>query len=194
MTSQLQLGDFAPRLDRSKGQWHTPRTIAHKMAQLVRGRSVLEPSAGGGNLVEPVLHVATNVVAIEIDPKWCEVLRNRFDRFPVQVIAADFLDIDPVAYGPFDCAVMNPPLGAGEGPHHVVRALELAPQVISVLRAGDLHTRDAYKTLWSRCDLAFLANLIARGGFQGALTDFVVVDVRRRGTLETRPTVEWWEA
>lgn len=197
MSSQLQLGDWAPPFCAELSQYHTPPSIARRMPELlaVRGRTrLLEPSAGGGNLVAPMLEVAELVQAVEIDARWANHLAERFIDKPLAVRVADFMSLEPPALGEFDAAVMNPPLDAGLGPHHIAHALRFARQAISVLRAGDMHTRDAHKALWSKCDIAALINLIARGGFKGALTDFVVVDVRRPGTFDGPPVIDWWEA
>lgn len=199
MSAQLPLGDFAPEFLTELSQYHTPPSIARQMANLLppETRRVLEPSAGGGTLVDAAfktLQLVELVQAVEIDGRWVRYLSERFLDKSLAVRVGDFMGID--AHGPhdFDAVLMNPPLDGGVGPHHVSHALEFAPQVVSILRAGDMHTRDACACVWSSCDLAVLVHLISRGGFKGARTDFVVVDVRRPGTFNGPTEVEWWEA
>lgn len=204
MSNQLSLGDFAPPLLPELDQYHTPMKLAHRMVEwagIKPGMWVLEPSAGGGNLVRAILAAGASPFVMEIDPRWCKVLNNemancRMDAVPLLAIQADFLDHTggPEFDRPLTMAVMNPPLTNGVGPKHVAMALKWAPKVISVLQARDLHGVERYDELWSKCDLAREAKLVRRAKWAGAggQIETVVVDVRRKGTYDGPQTIEHW--
>ena len=192
MSSQLQLGDWAPSLKTELGQYHTPVRLARKMvawAHLPRGAKALEPSAGGGNIVRELVTVGADVTAVEIDPEWATLLADQFD---ARVVCADFLAWEPPA--PFDIAVMNPNLDGGVAGVHVAKALEVAHRAVSVLRVDDLTGVQRYQSLWRKCDLAGVAYLVHRPVFKGdgGMTDFCVVDVWRPGTFQGTPRIEHW--
>lgn len=200
---QLRL-DGMPPCDPARSQWHTSPKACERLAgwlPRLANLRVLEPSAGGGAIVQAVLDfceqtggVAT-VDAIEIDPAWCRVLRERFEGRSVNVAEADFLTTTCFEEGGqdiYDAAVMNSPLDNGQGPLHVERALRFAPRAIAVLTAGDMHNKGARVLLWRRFRLARLAHL-GRWKIGGSsLRDFVAIDVRREppgGLCE----VTWWD-
>ena len=194
--NQIQLGDFAPELLPELSQYHSPvklcRRIVHwaENTKPLRGLRVLEPSAGGGNLVRELLGAGAIVTAVEIDPRWTELLRREFPN--VEVIDADFLQM-PLE-NRFDLAVMNPPLDKGLGGRHVRHALGFAPRAVSILRSQDLHTVERYKYLWSVCDLAREAKLSRRPKYRGAGGEFetVIDDIYRQGTYNGPQSIEHW--
>lgn len=105
--------------------FETPDALADRMAVAVRagpGMLVLEPSAGHGRLVKPVLARGGAVEAVEIDPEKAGVLRS----VPgLSVHQADF----PAWVGgrrrEFDAVVMNPPFARNQDVRHVALALNL---------------------------------------------------------------------
>lgn len=191
---QQPLGDFAPELNHELSQYHTPVKLARKMVDwmLPEGTDdwkVLEPSAGGGNIVREIVAVGGVVTAFEIDPSWCHVLRQEFKR-NVIVREEDFL-----RGGVFDhqAAIMNPPLDGGVGLLHVKHALTQVPRVVTVLRSQDLHGADRWG-FWRDHDLVRLAILSRRpdfGGDHGAKSDFVVAEIERPGNRNEQ-TIEHW--
>lgn len=196
MNDQLTLGDWAPPLRPELSQYHTPVILARKMVEWAgvrAGDRVLEPSAGGGNIVREALALGANVTAIEIDPAWSRLLEEEFPE--AGVYTADFRTVSPVSFlGSFHVAIMNPPLDAGQGPYHVAHGLRLAPVVVSLLRTADLNGKEHHDCLWSRCDFARLAVLKHRPVFvgKGGSTDFAVVEVRRPGTHHEPQAIEHW--
>ena len=189
---QGSLGSWAPFLDYDVSQYPTPPILARKMvdwADVWPGEAVVEPSAGGGNIVRELLRARADVTAIEVDPRWAELLVEQWPS--LRVVVGDFFDVMP---RPVDLVVSNPPLNAGQGPAHVRRMLDWAPRVVSLLRLADLAGRAHYEQLWSECDLARLAVLAHRPVFvgQGGKTDFCVVDVRRAGAYHGPQRVEHW--
>lgn len=92
-------------------------------------RTVLEPSAGNGAIVDALRqHLPENVriVAVELDDVRAKTLRDR--NFPnVEVVEADFLQWQPDQ--PFDLIAMNPPFRTADHPlaylDHIEHALTM---------------------------------------------------------------------
>ena len=114
----------------------TPPEIARKMidaADLQPGLCVLEPSAGTGNLIRPIVSdnspqfVDTEVLAYEINGELCSLMRQEFPSHRVQVRRADFLEVSDFA-GCYPRVLMNPPFKNGEDIEHIRHAMKfLAP-------------------------------------------------------------------
>lgn len=212
---------FAPEYNLELSQYHTPPPLAALMAQLLPARispmgigglapykqegkptdeprlmRILEPSAGGGNLARAALEARRcEVTAVEIDQRWVRNLRDRFGKhLGVKAVHSEFLKFAEDTMQTWDAALMNPPLDHGVGVDHVAAALELAPVVVSLLRGQDLHGVKRHKRFWSQWGPAVdhLALCVGRGGFVGALSEFVVVrfDTGNFGADGTR--LEWW--
>ena len=192
---QQQLGDFAPTLNPELSQYHTPMKLARRMVEWagdLRGKFVIEPSAGGGNIVRELMRQgAFHVCAVECDPAWAKFLETEFGDERVVVGWADFLEVEP---RPYHLAVMNPPLDDGVAAIHVRRALEWAPRVISIMRGQDLHCQRRWRELWSDCDLARLALMVNRPKYSGAggQIETIVVDVYHKGTYSGPQVIEHW--
>lgn len=126
--------------DASSHQFYpTPRTIAEMcvdLAQIGPTHTVLEPSAGQGDLAS-VLPVA-QTTCIEISPLHCAVLKAR----GFNVVEADFLswaDQAKLAGRRFDRVIANPPFSEGRAVSHMEAAAELlAPggRLVAVLPAS----------------------------------------------------------
>ena len=103
----------------------TPPEVAAEMLDPIdlRGRTVLEPSAGSGNLVHACLeHGAAEVLAVEPEPK----LRAILAAVPsCLTIGDDFLQLQAHQVSHIDAVVMNPPFSADEA--HILHAWEIAP-------------------------------------------------------------------
>jgi len=85
-------------MKRELGQCFTEATLADKLLKAlptnVKGKHVLEPSAGDGNLIEAVLQAgAAKVTAIEIDPNYAAALVKRYQGDErVLIVNADFIE------------------------------------------------------------------------------------------------------
>ena len=89
------------------------------------GKTVLEPSAGGGAIIE---YIKDNDMAKEVDAIEYDVrLSNELTRKGHTVIYNDFLTFEP--FKQYDSIVMNPPFSNGD--EHVLKALEVAESNIT---------------------------------------------------------------
>ncbi len=105
----------------------TPPEIASRMVQLADiqpGHRVLEPSAGTGNLLAPLIGMKIEVTAVEINSKVCQKLRRRFPGEDM-ILDADFLKFTEQQLGTFDRIVMNPPFENGADIKHIRFAASL---------------------------------------------------------------------
>lgn len=106
----------------------TPPDLAERMvdeARLLRPSptGVLEPSAGEGALLAPLVKAFPDVqsFAIELHPRRFVTLADAF-RPKTVVINTDFLTFDDLS---FDVIVMNPPFSGNRAAKHVAHALSL---------------------------------------------------------------------
>lgn len=121
MKDQLKTGiqiAVAPQL------FPTPHEIAEKMVELADirpGQSVLEPSAGTGNLLKalPCIRPNGSITAIEINQGLCKLLEPWADN----IICNDFLGCNG-GIGTFDRVIMNPPFINGADIKHINHALD----------------------------------------------------------------------
>lgn len=103
----------------------TPPDIARQVIELAdiqAGETVLEPSAGTGNLLRVIVDtVDTEIVAYEINPQLCAGLSRTFPSYRVQARCADFLSVTE-GQGQFPKIVMNPPFERGSDVAHIQHA------------------------------------------------------------------------
>jgi len=96
----------------------TPSLIAIKMSAGYRDvSSVLDPSAGKGDLLKPFERGSTKCYGIEIDLSLCAILREK----RIIVLGHDFLKYD--GGHRFDLVIMNPPFR--NGVDHLIHAWEV---------------------------------------------------------------------
>jgi 16S rRNA G966 N2-methylase RsmD len=103
----------------------TPELVAATMLDPLdlRGRTVVEPSAGSGNLIKACLERgAAEVLAVEPEPKLRAILAGIPDS---RLISADWLKVTADQISHADLVVMNPPFSADE--HHILHAWKVAP-------------------------------------------------------------------
>ena len=104
----------------------TPPEVAATMLDSMdlRGRVVVEPSAGSGNLVQACLERgAAEVLMVEPEPKLRAILAG----IPADchLIGNDWLAVTAEQISHVDLIVMNPPFSADE--RHILHACEIAP-------------------------------------------------------------------
>lgn len=108
----------------SHNLFQTPPDIAKYMVWLagdIKGREVLEPSAGLGRIVSPLLKAGASVTAWDISAECCSELYNNYPS--ARLIRGDFLKRSMSKK--FHAVVMNPPFQRGEDIRHIMRAYSL---------------------------------------------------------------------
>ena len=196
--NQLYLpGQHAPR-DRACSQWFTPSDLSRQIiawSGVRPGMRVLEPSAGDGSLVSPLLDVPCLVTAVEADRALISSLVGLRARRHFELRNFDFLQLADL--GAFDVAVMNPPYEDGQDLAHVLHAIEYAPRVVALLRLVFLSGQERGSSLWAKHTLRRLAVLSSRplfrgDGNSGAKSDFAVFDIARGRSNQGTVEMEWW--
>lgn len=210
MSQQLSLAAVdaaAPKGDPDASQWFTPADLAKRIVEwagVAHGEArVLEPSAGIGRFVWPLIEAGAFVTVVERDERMMhtmllEAQRRRLTNRVIEPKRADFLALAPE---PHDLAIMNPPYENGAAEAHVMRALEWAPRVVALVPLAFLCCLNRYEVVWRHVRLMRQVNFIRRpsfGGDQGGSRDFGVFDIVRRTTPRTpeeadRVEVKWWE-
>ncbi len=143
------------KTDQDLGHFPTPEPLAAKLVQMAEVKAemlCLEPSAGTGRIVDALLAVGAQVVAIERDPTRRELLLDRNARMLTVLDYDDFmaLPMDTASgwHRSLDRVVMNPPfakVGIGDHLDHVRRAAELLKPggiLVSVLPSGVTFRQD----------------------------------------------------
>lgn len=186
-----------PELKPGLSQWHTPPWLARRLAGWVaRGARVLEPSCGGGNLLQALLragHSPTNLTGVEIDPAWA---RHCVDALPgCRIVLGDFLDDASMPFNAdeFDVVLMNPPFEGNGHLRFVLRALEIAPVVIGIFPASFEFSKERDAQLWSKAGIvsrrARMPQRVDFGGDQSGMSDTVALWIDRRPHARPRTEV-----
>jgi hypothetical protein len=105
----------------------TPPEVAALMLDPLhmRGKTILEPSAGSGNLIGECLNRgAAEVLWCEAETKLRGILGSIRNATPAQS-CSDFLRVHSADVSHIDMIVMNPPFSADE--RHILHAWEIAP-------------------------------------------------------------------
>lgn len=114
----------------------TPTEVIEKMmmGEYILNKTVLEPSAGKGNIVDWLkAHGAKEVIACEKDPHLRKLLNGKCD-----IIADDFLSLKSEDVSHVDYIVMNPPFS--EGAKHILHAFDIAPAGCTVIALCNSHS------------------------------------------------------
>lgn len=103
----------------------TPPELAARMvklADILPQETVLEPSAGTGNIVRAINDTGTSCAtfAVEINGRLCDGLRE----LAGYVRCADFIECTPENLGTFNRIVMNPPFADAQDIAHIEHALK----------------------------------------------------------------------
>jgi predicted RNA methylase len=169
----------------------------------VRGKRVLEPSCGDGEIVRACLDAGAQCVsAVELDTDLARRAKQRFrGRIGFGIVCKDFLAWEGLEC---DVATANTPYENGADAAHLEHMLRFAPRAVVVMRLNALAGTERYERLWSRFDVRAVYVLPQRPDFgrearrvglrsTGAESDFVVVDVLARAPRGgvSRPTMEW---
>jgi len=107
----------------------TPPDLASRMVELAGlepGMTVLEPSAGTGNILRAILQdhpEGLTMTAIEQDERLARLLGQLFPNLPTA--AMDFLETKEEFTGRFDRILMNPPFAGAQDVEHINHAITL---------------------------------------------------------------------
>ncbi len=113
----------------------TPANIIEQMLNGfdLTGKTVLEPSAGKGNIVDFCIGSGASVIACEKNEDLQKILQTK-----CRVIADDFLTVTSEQVSHVDFIVMNPPFSADE--KHILHAYEIAPAGCQIIALCNLNT------------------------------------------------------
>lgn len=122
----------------------TPAEVINTMMQGENfiGKTILEPSAGKGNIVDWLQANGTEkVIACEKDENLRKLLNGK-----CEIIADDFLSVSSEQISHVDFIVMNPPFS--EGARHILHAFEIAPAgctIIALCNSSNLSTWNSWE-------------------------------------------------
>ena len=118
----------------------TPEEVISTMmlGENILGKTILEPSAGSGNIVKWLKkNGAGEVIACEKDTHLQKLLAGE-----CQLLASDFLSVTSEQISHVDFIVMNPPFS--EGVKHIKHAFEIAPAgctIIALCNTSNIENR-----------------------------------------------------
>ena len=107
----------------------TPNKVIEQMmmGEDFIGKTILEPSAGSGNIVKWLTrNGAGRVIACENDPQCRRLLNGQCD-----IIGSDFLTVTADQVSHVQMIVMNPPFSRGAD--HIMHAFEIAPAGCTII-------------------------------------------------------------
>lgn len=166
----LLTGEYR-RTKQDFGQFDTPPEVVGRVINLAAiepGMTVLEPSAGIGNIALAAAAAGARVMCYEIDQKRCETLvavSARAERRLDMVVQRDFLGADPAPV--YDRVLMNPPFAKQADIEHVSHAakfLKPGGRLVAVMSASVTFRTD-------RRAASFRERVAAAGGVIEALPE-----------------------
>lgn len=99
----------------------------------IAGKTVYEPSAGKGNIVDYLLKEGAEVIASELNEDLRKILATK-----CKIIGSDFLQVKAEQVSHIDFIIMNPPFSADE--KHIIHAWEIAPPGCKIISLCNLDT------------------------------------------------------
>lgn len=193
-------------------QWFTDPRLARRVWQWAnrhkQPRSVLEPSAGHGALVRPILEerfACTDIVMCDVDPRavlMCEELAVRARALGMRCVVEhmDFLERrrSQHVHDLFDLALMNPPYEDGAAEVFVMHALALSERVVGIFKASIHHGISRFRMLWSSARVTREVKLATRPSFgrgekgsKTGETDYVVLEISRMAPHDDMASEHW---
>ena len=150
--------DLMRTLSHVPGFFPTPREVIARMierAGLRAGETVLEPSAGKGDLIKSALACGAVVQGYELNHTLAEYCRKQ----GYSVTSGDFLTVEPLPM--FDVVLMNPPFERRADEKHIRHAARF-------LRPDGRLIAVACSTTGSRLAFEFDVELLPAGSFSKA--------------------------
>jgi inorganic pyrophosphatase len=180
------------------GYFPTPKVTVEKMlaeADIESGMSVLEPSAGKGNIADIIKeeHPNAEIEAVEPVPE----LRSILEAKGYSIVGRDFLEHD----GEYDRIVMNPPFEKRQDVAHVRHAFELLKpggRIVAIMSEGPFFGQDKTATEFRGwLDEVGWSEKLPEGSFKsserptGVATRMVVIDKpENSGSIKPETAVE----
>jgi predicted rRNA methylase YqxC with S4 and FtsJ domains len=151
----------------------TPKNVILQMLEGfdITGKTILEPSAGKGDLVDFLLqNGASNVIACESNQDLKKILFTK-----CKIIADDFLTVESHQISHIDFIIMNPPFSADD--KHILHAYEIAPEGCTIISLCNLSTiKNTYSETRKR-----LENIVENFGAWENLGDCFSQSERKTG-------------
>ncbi|MHB0943279.1 DNA methyltransferase family protein [Paenibacillus sp. ALE1] len=109
------------------GYFPTPKTIVQRMIELADiqdGETILEPSAGNGNILDGVNeYIQDNNLSAELHGiEWNLTLRKILELKQYKLVANDFIEFMP--FTKYEKIIMNPPFERSKDVDHVLKAYD----------------------------------------------------------------------
>jgi hypothetical protein len=114
----------------------TPLSIIERMTEgeNIEGKTILEPSAGKGDIVDFLLNAGADVLACENNKDLQKIIQTK-----CKLLAEDFLTVTSDQISHIDFIIMNPPFSSGV--EHILHAYSIAPngcKIIALCNASNL--------------------------------------------------------
>ena len=113
----------------------TPQNVIEMMlnGESINGKTILEPSAGKGDIVDFCKIAGASVIACENNEDLRSILANK-----CELIGSDFLQVTSEQVSHVDFIIMNPPFNADE--RHILHAYNIAPAGCKIIALCNLNT------------------------------------------------------
>lgn len=142
-------------LMRIPGYFSTPEPLARQLIEIAciePGHTILEPSAGTGNLIDVVrsLHSGVRVSFCELNCFLLDILRAKYEGLAeVHFAGRDCLELDSAELTLFDRIIMNPPFERGQDVEHVLHTFALLKPggLLAAIVSAGVFFRSDKKTL-----------------------------------------------
>lgn len=159
----------------------TPINVIEKMTGGIplKGKTILEPSAGAGNIVDYCIENGAKVIACEKDYRLKTIVQSK-----CRVLADDFFTITSDKISHVDYIIMNPPFS--NGADHLIHAFQIAPPGSKIIC---LLNTETIKNTWSSTRKE-LHSIIENYGSHKELEDCFVDAERKTNVHVSMVTLE----
>lgn len=102
----------------------------------IKGKVILEPSAGKGDIVDFCRELGAEVIACELHEELAKIVEHKADRF----LKRNFLEVESHEVSHIHSIYMNPPFSADE--KHILHAWKIAPSGCHIMALCNWSTLD----------------------------------------------------
>ena len=123
----------------NKEFYPTPKAVIERMTWDIDlfGKTILEPSAGSGSIIDYVKNLGANVLCCELHPELQMIAAKKG-----QFLKPNFFDVTREEISHIDCIIMNPPFSNAD--KHIKHAWDIAPegcQIVALCNAETIKNR-----------------------------------------------------